>query len=469
MTTATVPQVEQIDPAAILVDRNIRTADVDPDLDASIKAHGVLVPILAVRTSDGKVRARDGHRRLTAATRHGLTAVPVLITGDEDDADADRIIRQYVINEHRAGLTTTERAEVVQQLLDLGLTAGQVTRRARIPKRDVEAAAAVAASQAATQAAAANPGLTLDMAAGIAEFGDDEEAVKYLTDAAAEDPGRFQHTLARLREQRAELADYQALRAEIEASGVTVADHQPPWSNRVMYLADSDGKRLDEEAHKACPGHVVYIMARGWTDDDGNRVFDTQAFCTDPQANGHRDRDGSTSSAPAKSAEEQTAERRRVLAGNRAWKASTSVRQDWLRNELLARSKPPAGALAFLAAAIARRDDPVRYAMERGHDMARDLLGIGRAEPQPGLYSAHEIADAMDGAGEPRATVMLLAVVLGAFEQRAADPQFNWRTPKGGYAKDAARYLAQLEAWGYFPSDIERAVMNGEDWKQPDK
>jgi ParB family chromosome partitioning protein len=467
MTTATVPQVEQIDPAAILVDRNIRTADVDPDLDASIKAHGVLVPILAVRTSDGQIRARDGHRRLTAAIRHGLTAVPVLITGDEDDDAADRIIRQYVINEHRASLTTSERTAVVQQLLDLGLTAGQVTRRARIPKRHVEAAQAVAASHAATAAAAANPALTLDMAAGIAEFDGEADAVQALTDSAAEGPGRFEHALARLREQRAEQQDYQALRAEIEASGVTVVDYQPDWSNRVMYLADGDGKRLDEEAHKACPGHVVYIVARGWTDDDGNRVFDIQTYCTDPQANGHLDR--ASSSGTAKSPEDQTEERRRVRAGNTAWNASTSVRQDWLRNELLARSKPPAGALAFLAAAIARRDDPIRYAMERGHGMARDLLGIGKAEPQPGLYSAHEIAGAMDGAGEPRTTVMLLAVVLGAFEQRAADPQFNWRTPKGGYAKDTARYLSQLEAWGYFPSDIERAVIDGKTWKQPEK
>jgi len=84
----------------------------DKDFLASIKEHGVIVPITAVRTTSGEQRVRHGHRRTHAAIEGGLGAVPVDVVGDESDAKADqidRIVRQYAENEHRAGLTQTEK------------------------------------------------------------------------------------------------------------------------------------------------------------------------------------------------------------------------------------------------------------------------------------------------------------------------------------------------------------------------
>ncbi len=59
--------LEYVDPATLLVDVNVRhDARVDKDFVASIREHGVLVPIVAVRTSEGALRVRYGHRRTLA-------------------------------------------------------------------------------------------------------------------------------------------------------------------------------------------------------------------------------------------------------------------------------------------------------------------------------------------------------------------------------------------------------------------
>ena len=95
----------ELDPRRLLVDVNIRTdAQLDKAFIASIKEHGVLVPITAVRTTAGEVRVRFGHRRTLAAIEAGLATVPVEIIGDEatdDAAQMERILTQHAENAHR--------------------------------------------------------------------------------------------------------------------------------------------------------------------------------------------------------------------------------------------------------------------------------------------------------------------------------------------------------------------------------
>jgi ParB-like nuclease family protein len=67
MPTTVEPTLEMLDPATLLVDLNIREAKLDKDFVASIKDHGVIEPIVAVRTEDGQVRVRHGHRRALGA------------------------------------------------------------------------------------------------------------------------------------------------------------------------------------------------------------------------------------------------------------------------------------------------------------------------------------------------------------------------------------------------------------------
>jgi signal transduction histidine kinase len=73
--TAQQLSVEQVDPSTLLVDTNIRSdATLDKDFLASIRDLGVLVPIVAMRTEDGALRVRYGHRRTLAAVTVGRSS-----------------------------------------------------------------------------------------------------------------------------------------------------------------------------------------------------------------------------------------------------------------------------------------------------------------------------------------------------------------------------------------------------------
>ena len=121
-------ELVELDPATLLVDRNIRDAHLDRAFVGSIKAHGVLVAITAVRTHTGTVRVRYGHRRTLAAIEAGRPTVPVWIVGAEDDDATARLLSQWAENEHRTGLSESERVGAVEQLAAFGLTAAQIGR-----------------------------------------------------------------------------------------------------------------------------------------------------------------------------------------------------------------------------------------------------------------------------------------------------------------------------------------------------
>lgn len=76
--------------------------DADPDLVASIRARGVLVPLLV--THDGLIIA--GHRRWTAARLAGLRDVPVVQFGSRDELD----ILDALVESNRQRIKTNEQA-----------------------------------------------------------------------------------------------------------------------------------------------------------------------------------------------------------------------------------------------------------------------------------------------------------------------------------------------------------------------
>ena len=144
-------QVEYLDPKTLILDRNVRfDPRLDKDFIGSIKERGVLVPIVAVRTAEGGIKVRLGGRRTLGAIEAEQADVPVMVVADErtDDAgEIDRIIEQWSENHHREPMSEIEDVSVVAQLLDLGLTAGQIQRRTRMRKRSVDAAVAIAGSE----------------------------------------------------------------------------------------------------------------------------------------------------------------------------------------------------------------------------------------------------------------------------------------------------------------------------------
>lgn len=489
--TATDTQhVEQIDPRDLLVDANVRRDNrLDPEFVASVRDLGVLVPIVAVRTGDGAVRVRLGHRRTLAAIEAGQATVPVVVVGtDTEDqrADVERIVSQHAENHHRAGLTLTEEVGVIAGLADLGVSAAQIAKRTKIKRDRVDAALTVAGSPLAQDAAETYEHLDLTQAAVLA---DDAEAVKALV-TAAQRPGMFEHAAQTARDERNRAQRRKDLAASLAAEGVRVVD-DVPRTNWLDRLVNDDRVDLTPEGHAGCPGHAATVATVwGWVDpatgqpsEAGVELYDDEDpeddqigddldapddeddsqpapawgshpaavwVCTDPAAYGHDGRYESRETLRPKLAEMTEAEaeaaraqRRDVIASNKAWGSAEPVRREYLR-ALLTRKTRPKGSAALVAGALARDADTV--ARVGGNHLAADLLGC-----DPTTWGRNgAVADLIAQASEARAQVLGLALVLAAYEDNLTPAAWRQVQPT------TQRYLGFLSDTGYTLADIER-------------
>lgn len=97
------------------------------ELAASIRAVGVLQPLLVRTVRPGVYQLIAGERRLRAAQRAGLTHVPAIVRDASDAASAEQAI---IENVHRTDLGPLEEAAAYQQLLeDFRLTHDQLAAR----------------------------------------------------------------------------------------------------------------------------------------------------------------------------------------------------------------------------------------------------------------------------------------------------------------------------------------------------
>ncbi|MEX5712953.1 ParB N-terminal domain-containing protein [Parafrankia sp. FMc6] len=286
-------QISQLDPASLLLDRNIRSdADLDGDFLASIRDHGVLIPIVAMRAPDG-IRVRYGARRTRAAIHVGRATVPVLVVGDDADGDAaeiDRVLTQWAENQHRAALSIKDQVHAVGQLAVFGLPPAKIARRLHTPRRHVDAALTVVGSPAARDALVEH-GINLFQAVVIAEFADDLDAVAALMTAAS--TGGFDHTAQRLRDRHADQQARSRALDELRRRGVRIID-RPASTDPAhrLSLLDHDGVALTPEAHRRCLGHAAYLIQDYNITGSGpfQVAYLPEYVCTDPAAHGHSGR-----------------------------------------------------------------------------------------------------------------------------------------------------------------------------------
>lgn len=83
-------------------------------LSASIKQQGVIQPLVVQKMADGKYLLIDGERRYRAATEAGLKEVPVIIQAES--SAADRLIKQFEVQEQHEEWTLTEKAQALINL-----------------------------------------------------------------------------------------------------------------------------------------------------------------------------------------------------------------------------------------------------------------------------------------------------------------------------------------------------------------
>ena len=489
--------LEFVDPDTLVLETNVRTEDgINRQFVASIKENGVLVPIVAVRDDGDRLIVRAGQRRTLAAREAGLTSVPVYVTTAGDDT-ATRIVVQISENDHRLGLRPTERVLGVQQLLDCGLTPTKVAKRLAVSAERVKQSAVVAHSPTALEKLDGNE-VTLAEAAGIAEFEDDERAVDRLLQAAGRN--YFDHTLAQLRQNRELRIAQDAAAARYREQGWTVLDdrpriHEHPEYVPLHFLVTAGGHQADLDAVTNPALWAVWIDEESvYTDNDTGDVVDevtidwntegkpgvepiegkrhadtvtetveftaTDYYCLDPVAAGltpnerFRRFSGEGAGTPAAAQEkvDTTAadkrERRTVLALNRAAEAAQTVRREFVTT-LLSRKTPPKGAATFVAGMLVA--DSYLLSSYKADEITPELLGVGSGGLKAGVGAL------VAKAGDPRAQVIVLGVVLGALEGRT--PKTAWRS--GEHFVGPKEYLGFLAENGYTLSAVEKVMVGG--------
>ena len=279
------------------------------ELAASVKLVGVVQPLVVIKDDDG-YRIIAGHRRAAAAIEAGAATVPCLLDATWSKSELAPLTAFVAENVNREGLTTSEEANAYRQMQLLGMPAADIAKAAGRKKRDVEQAITVAKNDVA-MALTARHDLTFDQAAAIAEFSEDKEAVKELTVLAVRSPGRFDHTLSRLRQDRDQEVVRRQLIEDFTNRGVAVIERPERDDKntiRVRDLYDNKGKAIKQEAHEGCLGRAVVIEA-DWSGD-----VHVVEYCARWKENGHQLQPKAAAKAMSgPEAEEAKAKRREVI------------------------------------------------------------------------------------------------------------------------------------------------------------
>jgi ParB family transcriptional regulator, chromosome partitioning protein len=440
-------QVVLLDPSQLTVDPGNPRADVGDitDLAASIKSVGVLQPLVVTHDGDS-YRVVFGHRRRAAAIA-AEAPVPCLV--QEDSGRADTLTRQIIENIHRADLTPDEEVAAYQQLAAFDMSAAKIARAVGVKPKRVRTALGVAETLSEdVRAKASASGLDLEQQAALADFQDDPDAIRALTQAGETGPGVFRHQLEQAREERSQRQRIEQIKTELANAGTVLLDRYPSsYGNAddakicaVEHLYDANGKALTVSAHGDCPGRAAYVTPYG----------QTYQYCLDPKAHGHRTRQGSVPLA-----EDQRQERRKVIEGNRNWRAATTVRHEFIADRARARKAPP-GLAAFLTRSLVSSSSDLRKLMDyyQKDILAAALRFFGRdaaADDPNSLRTA--LADLVAATPDARMFNLQFAILAAAHEH--AMDVHTWRS----HFAESAAWLLYLETLGYTLSEIEKRAI----------
>lgn len=246
------------------------------ELTASIKADGVRNALHVMVSPDSeRYVVVQGHRRREAALLAGQTVVPAVIRTDLK-TDADALVEILVENLLRADLTPIEEATAYEQLQLAGVKPATIAKRIGRKRATVDARLALMTLPEQARDAVHGAQLSLDDAAALIEFADDEDTVQRLTKAAGTSDFRWQLQSARIGRENA--ARREASLANLAAAGVTVIDRPADWWARALkdVLGDAVPGITDEtpseqavETRRAwhaehCEHHVAWVDHAGY-------------------------------------------------------------------------------------------------------------------------------------------------------------------------------------------------------------
>lgn len=421
------------------------------ELAEQIRADGKIRQPLVVRAVAAGYEVLSGSRRLAAAFGLGHAFVPAEIV-DVDDRTALRMVLAENLN--RMDFAPSEEAALVQDLLDLGLTDEALAAQLGKGKEWIARRRAVAKlAKPARALVDARPDVDLVAAAKVAEFEDDPDTLAELTAVLQTAPEQLDHALSRAARDREE----RATRATEEASwadrGYTVltepVGHDNTDVKRLIDLATPlhDGIRSDD--HTDCPGRAVRVTIRRDWQTDEIRASTTE-YCTEWKTRGHLNRYATASSGATAGpkSDEEKAERKHLIATNKAAEAAAPVRRAWLE-EFFRRDKMPVDALVYAAQILA-----MHYG-NPAHASAFSLTGFtGHTYGADPATMAHL---AKPGNAHKHLVALAVSVVEDSM------PKDYHRTGSAHYG----RHLSQLQTWGYTLAPHEQDVVDA--WTKAEK
>lgn len=86
--------LEHLDAIALMIESNVRPEGLalDAEFVHSVRTHGVLVPVLGWRDTNGVLHVRAGQRRTLAAQKAQVATIPVFVVRADDNSTARRIV-----------------------------------------------------------------------------------------------------------------------------------------------------------------------------------------------------------------------------------------------------------------------------------------------------------------------------------------------------------------------------------------
>lgn len=436
------PTLEMIDPATLTVDINVRKeAGLTKEFVASIKEHGVMEPVIAHRKEDGTVHVLMGQRRTRAAVEAGRESIPVMIIDSPEEAE--RIVTQVVENIQRAELTQADEADAFHQLSLIGVSAAAIAKKTGRTKTTVEGALKAKASDAG--AAALGKGWTIEEALIMAEFEGDEDATEELESVIMDEPEQLLHVAQLLRDRRENAAALTALIEELKSQGKTIvedAGHYADEENLYVSAANrADGEPATDEDANA---HLINTDYRG--------QHNAKPVITGWKELGFTPKyeryDGGTQAQKGPMTDEQKAERKTLIANNKAMESATKVRREFVKT-LLARKQAPKGWQYFTVHAITHHSETAS-----GYDgiVAAEMIGTKVTE-EPHAWAYNPLREHV-AKTTTRPEFSMIALVCAGYEKTIAKD--SWRSP-GQTHRD---YLNQLVTWGYTPSEVEQIIID---------
>ncbi len=393
------------------------------ELADSIRAVGIVEPLVAEASGEGTYTLVAGARRLAAAREVGLSHVPVVVAAFADDRG--RLETMLVENLQRADLSVIEEAHAYRRLLEAaGYTQRELAERVGRSQGHVSKRLALLELPEPALQAIDSGGITVELGLDLAKVATDPVAAKETAKAfeRAKEPGERirDWELQRIVGDAERRAQREAQHQKLKDKGIRVLKRVPKGA--VELNSWGELAHVDRKAHAKEPCHVV-VTEHGYD----------QVYCTTP-SNHPKPKGGSAKKGQV--AKVAAPDPRAVALGEAA-----EARVAFLET-LFAQRRAPKDLEDLVFRCVATNTDefwPDPEIFER-------ILGVEHGERDWRDRWLQEHPDRLDR--------MAGAAVCSWYESTL---DYGY----GGWAKDpaVARFFAWLELNGYQVAEVERTEL----------